>query len=82
MLLHGFFKGCTPHVNDSIEKNFVVKLLYWFDMVGAELMQDWDFRCSMKIVFSNIIKKAGISLLLLAHPDGGRMYFAAMSIGH
>lgn len=51
------FKGCTPHVNDSIEKNFVVKLLYWFDMVGAELMRDWDFRCSMKIVFSNIRKK-------------------------
>lgn len=51
------FKACTPRVNDSIEKNFVVKLLYWFDIVGAELMRDWDFGYSMKIVFSNIIKK-------------------------
>lgn len=56
-LVARLFRTCMPYVNDSIEKNLIVKLLYWFDMVGPELMQDWDFGCSMKIVFSNIIKR-------------------------
>lgn len=56
MALH-VFREMSDHVNASMEKNFVVKLLYWFDRTGAELIQDWNPRNSMKFVIQNISKR-------------------------
>lgn len=55
-VLH-LFQETADHANASMEKNFVVKLLYWFDRTGAELTKNWNPRSSMKFVIQNISKK-------------------------
>lgn len=44
-------------VSSSMEKNFVIKMLYWHDFVLKDVMKQWDPRQSVKIVLSNIVKK-------------------------
>lgn len=66
----------SPNMNASIEKNFIVKMMYWFDQTAAELTRNWNPRISMKFVVHNICKKqeylfcylltlVGIDVLLL-----------------
>lgn len=47
----------NPNVNQSIEKNFLVKLMYWFDLVAERLLQNWDIQDSYKFVLCDRIKK-------------------------
>lgn len=44
-------------MNPAIEKNFVVKLSFWFDFVMDGLMTEWDEKIPVKIVASNVIKR-------------------------
>lgn len=44
-------------VSESIEKNFIVKLMYWVDEVAADLVSNWNPKMSMKFVVSNVCKK-------------------------
>lgn len=44
-------------INDSIEKNLIVKLLYWFDQVLGDYIDKWNMGMSVKIVADNIHKK-------------------------
>lgn len=43
-------------VSDSMRKNFIVKLLYWFDYV-AEGMDCWDEKYLIKIAADNVVKE-------------------------
>ena len=43
--------------NASIEKSFVVKLLFWHDYLLSGIRNQWDCRQSVKLVMSDIIKK-------------------------
>ncbi len=43
--------------NASIEKSFVVKLLFWHDYLLSGIRTQWDCRQSVKLVMSDIIKK-------------------------
>ncbi len=43
--------------NASIEKNMVVKLLFWLDWMTGDWYAQWDARKSVKIVADNITKK-------------------------
>lgn len=72
------FRRETPTVNDTIERNFAVKLLYWFDQVAAGVTEKWEPKTSMKIVFQNVSRKqeyffcylltqVGIDVLLLQY---------------
>lgn len=49
-----YFSG--KPVNESLEKNFVVKLLYWHDFLLKDIVVEWNSRMSVKLVLSNIVK--------------------------
>ena len=49
-----YFSGKT--MNESMEKNFVVKLLYWHDFLLKDIVVQWNSRMSVKLVLSNIVK--------------------------
>lgn len=47
----------NSNLNESIEKNFVVKLLYWLDELALAYLQEWNPKQSMKFVAQGIIKE-------------------------
>lgn len=44
-------------VNDSIQKNFVVKLLFWLDQILKHFPQKWEGQSSIKIVADNVVRR-------------------------
>lgn len=44
-------------VSETMERNLLVKLLYWFDQVAGDFLKHWDERCCMKLVAENIRKE-------------------------
>ena len=52
----GMFRNSTPNCNDSIEKNFVIKLLYWMDTLGLSLFKK-GAESYGKVVLSEVSKK-------------------------
>lgn len=72
------FRRENPNANETIERNFAVKLLYWFNRIGKGLTEAWEPGASMKVVFENITRKQeyffcylltqmGIDVLLLQY---------------
>ncbi|MDE7157077.1 MAG: trypsin-like peptidase domain-containing protein [Lachnospiraceae bacterium] len=53
----GMFRNSTPNCNDSIEKNFVIKLLYWMDSLGFSLFKEGTGQFYRKVVLSEVSKK-------------------------
>lgn len=51
--------AATKTVSASMEKNFVVKMLYWHDFLLKGMLKEWNPRQSVKIVLSNIVKQQG-----------------------
>lgn len=47
----------TPNMSASMEKNFVVKLLYWYEEIGKDFINEWSVRSSDKFVISDVMKK-------------------------
>ena len=43
-------------VSASMEKNFVIKMLYWHDAVFVDVLRQWNLGQSIKIVLSNLAK--------------------------
>lgn len=75
-------------MNESIEKNFVIKLLFWTDLVFEKANINWEIKRNIKIVATNVNKKheylfyyfltrIGINVLLIQNsidiPDNLRM---------
>ena len=60
------YRFCSPGLNDCMEKNFVVKLLFWLDELAFGYLRGWDPRCSMKFV-----AQGGVFLLLLSDSAWG-----------
>ncbi len=50
------FRKAAPNVTPTIERNFAVKLLYWFDKICVGLAGQWRLEASIKIVLPNISK--------------------------
>ncbi len=44
-------------VSASMEKNFIIKMMYWHDFLLADVMKRWEPKQSVKLVLSNITKK-------------------------
>ena len=44
------------NINESIEKNFVIKLLYWLDELAFAYLKEWNPKQSMKFVAQGITK--------------------------
>jgi len=55
--LEALFKQENKQATDSIVKNFIVKLLFWYDSIFADERFHFDERQIVKIVASNIMKK-------------------------
>jgi len=51
------YKRFHSHLNDSIEKNFVVKLLFWLDTLAFDYLKNWNPKQSMKFVAQQVIKE-------------------------
>lgn len=41
----------------SMEKNFIIKMLFWHDFVLTGAMREWNQKVCVKLVLSNLIKK-------------------------
>lgn len=50
------YHGCNPNLNESIEKNFVVKMLFWLDELALVYLKEWNPRQSMKFVAQDVTK--------------------------
>lgn len=50
-------KNESENISESIEKNFAVKLMYWFDETAAVLTTHWNPKLSMKFVVHNVRKR-------------------------
>ena len=55
----GQYRLAKPGVSETIEKNFAVKLLYWFDLAVNDLFagQQWSEKSSIKLAVHNITKE-------------------------
>lgn len=73
-----YFRQLTPHATASMEKNFAVKLMFWADRVGGELLEGSWQSGIRKLVMPNCCKKQeylfayfmtllGVDVLLLQH---------------
>ncbi len=49
--------AASKTVSASMEKNFIIKMLYWHDTLLKDLIKQWNPKQSVKIVLSNIEKK-------------------------
>ena len=51
------YHACNASLNESIEKNFVVKMLYWLDELAYGYLREWNPKQSMKFVAQGITKE-------------------------
>ena len=51
------FREKNPSISESMEKNFMVKLLFWLDVLGYEYLREWNPKQSMKCVLHNVSKE-------------------------
>lgn len=51
------YHTCNRNLNESIEKNFVVKLLYWLDELAFAYLKEWNPKQSMKFVAQGVMKE-------------------------
>lgn len=51
------FSIVTPNTNETILKNFIIKLFFWLDALLPELFDEWKVQGSYKLVCSGRIKK-------------------------
>lgn len=56
-VVEGVYMQGNKQITDSMAKNFVVKLLFWYDSLFADEKFCWDEKKSIKIVAANIEKK-------------------------
>lgn len=45
------------NVTPSLEKNFIAKLMYWFDAVMKDILHGWEAQSCVKIVASDVIRE-------------------------
>lgn len=51
------YKKNKKTASASILKNFVVKLLYWFDSTVYDLFQEWNEKSCIKVISDNVMKE-------------------------
>ncbi len=74
------YKKIKTSLTESIEKNFVVKMLFWMDNILGESLKEWDERKCYKIIVEKISKEqdylfcymltlVGCDVLMLQYDD-------------
>lgn len=72
------FRRVTAHASASMEKNFIVKCMFWVDQAGKELLENFRPEDSRKLVmqdlpkkqeylFACLMTKLGVDVMLLQH---------------
>ena len=51
------FEKSRRNSSESIVRNFVAKIMYWFDVQAAELVSGWNERAVMKVAAENVLKE-------------------------
>lgn len=51
------FHECSPNANESIRRNFFVKIMYWLHTCVHSFLADWKERESYKFIVHKIVKK-------------------------
>ncbi len=51
------FETCRTGASDSVRKNFVVKLFYWYDAVMDGFLRNWDEKSCIKLVAVDVTKE-------------------------
>lgn len=52
----GCYKQDKPNLSDTMIKNIVVKIFYWFDQIEHTVFANWDEKSNIKIVTDNVVK--------------------------
>lgn len=71
---------CKKNASESMIKNFMIKLMYWFDALFEDDLISWNNHNNIKVVISNIVKEQeylfcymitliGIDVLLLQYKN-------------
>ncbi len=55
----------SQNISDSMQKNFIIKIVYWLDTTAGQFLEDWKERESYKYIYSGIIKKHEFLFLYL-----------------
>ena len=55
--VEGIYMQNNKKITDSMAKNFIIKLLFWYDSIFGDEKFSWDEKKSIKIVAENIEKK-------------------------
>lgn len=51
------YKDENDAATDSMVKNFAVKILFWTDSVGKEILAHWEEKRCIKVIAENIVKE-------------------------
>lgn len=51
------YKLVKPNMSETIEKNFIIKLMYWFDFVMENILTSWNEKSVIKVVAHNVSKE-------------------------
>lgn len=52
----GLFRKFTPAASETMERNFLTKMLYWTENLMESFLRDWDEKTSRKFVYSGMAK--------------------------
>ena len=51
------YKLVKSNMSETIEKNFIIKLMYWFDFVMDSILTNWNEKSVIKIAAHNVSKE-------------------------
>ena len=51
------YRKIKAGMSETIERNFAVKLLYWFDFVMQDILTRWDENCIIRVAAQNVTKE-------------------------
>lgn len=54
--VRGLFRKYTPSVSETMERNFLIKMLFWTEGLTGSLLRDWDEKTSRKFVYTGMTK--------------------------
>ncbi len=57
IIMEQLFRENVNSYNESIEKNFMIKLIFWLDTIVGSWLDTWSQKCSYKIIYHGEIKQ-------------------------
>lgn len=51
------YRNVRAGMSETIERNFAVKLMYWFDSIMQDILTRWDENCVIRLAAQNVTKE-------------------------